>query len=121
MGLSEHLSFEDLRYVCVPLRGSAACQACPAIMSVYMKRKVIKCLLCVLFLCQSLYGSDPWLASPAQIWQVYVHYLQRMDLSCVCGTLSWHSLVLRGTQVIRRVKCYTSPPLELQVRIAGSK
>lgn len=72
-------------------------------------------------LCQSLYGSDPWLASPAQIWQVYVHYLQRMDLSCVCGTLSWHSLVLHGTQTIRRVKCYTSHPLELQVRIAGSK
>lgn len=47
MGLSEHLSFEDLRYVCVSPRGSAACQACPAIVSVYMKRKVIKCLLCV--------------------------------------------------------------------------
>uniref|UniRef100_A0A8C2JXE9 Nephrocystin 4 n=1 Tax=Cyprinus carpio TaxID=7962 RepID=A0A8C2JXE9_CYPCA len=59
--------------------------------------------------------TDPWLASPAQIWQVYVHYLQRMDLSCVCGTLSWHSLVLHGTQAIRRVKCYTSHPLELQV------
>ncbi|ROL46089.1 Nephrocystin-4 [Anabarilius grahami] len=60
-------------------------------------------------------AGDPWLASPAQIWQVYVHYLQRMDLSCVCGTLSWHSLVLHGTQAIRRVKCYTSHPLELQV------
>ncbi|KAI7797383.1 putative nephrocystin-4 [Triplophysa rosa] len=59
--------------------------------------------------------TDPWLASPAQIWQVYVHYLQRMDLSCVCGTLDWHSLVLHGTQAIRRVKCYTSHPLELQV------
>ncbi|XP_056319695.1 nephrocystin-4-like [Danio aesculapii] len=59
--------------------------------------------------------TDPWLASPAQIWQVYVHYLQRMDLSCVCGALSWHSLLLRGTQAIRRVKCYTSHPLELQV------
>ncbi|KAL1269994.1 hypothetical protein QQF64_032283, partial [Cirrhinus molitorella] len=59
--------------------------------------------------------TDPWLASPAQIWQVYVHYLQRTDLSCVCGTLSWHSLVLHGTRAIRRVKCYTSHPLELQV------
>ncbi len=39
----------------------------------------------------------------------------------MCGTLSWHSLVLHGTQAIRRVKCYTSHPLELQVRIAGSK
>uniref|UniRef100_A0A9J7YZZ8 Uncharacterized protein n=1 Tax=Cyprinus carpio carpio TaxID=630221 RepID=A0A9J7YZZ8_CYPCA len=37
-----------------------------------------------------------------------------MDLSCVCGTLSWHSLVLHGTQAICRVKCYTSHPLELQ-------
>ncbi|XP_051525966.1 nephrocystin-4-like [Myxocyprinus asiaticus] len=59
--------------------------------------------------------TDPWLTSPAQIWQVYVHYLQRMDLSCVCGTLSWQSLVLHGTQAIRRVKCYASHPLELQV------
>lgn len=72
-------------------------------------------------LCQSLCGSDPWLASPAQIWQVYVHYLQRMDLNCVCGTLDWHSLVLHGTQAIRRVKCYTSHPLELQVRMHGQK
>uniref|UniRef100_A0A4W4H255 Nephrocystin 4 n=1 Tax=Electrophorus electricus TaxID=8005 RepID=A0A4W4H255_ELEEL len=58
---------------------------------------------------------DPWLASPAQIWQVYVHYLQRLDVSCVCGTRSWHSLVLRGTQTIRKVQCYTSHPLDLQV------
>lgn len=59
--------------------------------------------------------NDPWLASPVQTWQVYMHYLQKMDISCVCGTLSWHSLVLRGTQSIRKVKCYTSHPLELQV------
>ncbi|XP_076860027.1 nephrocystin-4 [Brachyhypopomus gauderio] len=58
---------------------------------------------------------DPWLASPAQTWQVYVHYLQRLDVSCVCGTRSWHSLVLRGTQTIRKVQCFTSHPLELQV------
>ncbi|XP_053481395.1 nephrocystin-4 isoform X1 [Ictalurus furcatus] len=59
--------------------------------------------------------NDPWLASPTQTWQVYMHYLQKLDISCVCGTLSWHSLVLRGTQSIRKVKCYTSHPLELQV------
>ncbi|KAI5610314.1 nephrocystin-4 isoform X2, partial [Silurus asotus] len=59
--------------------------------------------------------NDPWLASPVQTWQVYMHYLQKMDISCVCGTLSWNSLVLRGTQSIRKVKCYTSHPLELQV------
>ncbi|XP_066499932.1 nephrocystin-4 isoform X2 [Hoplias malabaricus] len=59
--------------------------------------------------------TDPWLASPTQTWQVYVHYLQRLDIMCVCGALSWHSLLLRGTQVIRKVKCHTSHPLELQV------
>ncbi|GAA6079444.1 nephrocystin-4 isoform X1, partial [Tachysurus ichikawai] len=64
---------------------------------------------------------DPWLASPTQTWQVYMHYLQKMDVSCVCGSLSWHSLVLRGTQSIRKVKCYTSHPLELQVHTVGSK
>ncbi|KAG9270896.1 nephrocystin-4 [Astyanax mexicanus] len=63
--------------------------------------------------------TDPWLASPAQTWQVYVHYLQRMDVVCVCGTLSWHSLILRGTQTIRKVQCYTSHPLELQVDPGG--
>ncbi|XP_060788176.1 nephrocystin-4 [Neoarius graeffei] len=59
--------------------------------------------------------NDPWLASPTQTWQVYMHYLQKMDISCVCGSLSWHSMVLHGTQSIRKVKCYTSHPLELQV------
>ncbi|XP_062855133.1 nephrocystin-4 isoform X2 [Trichomycterus rosablanca] len=59
--------------------------------------------------------TDPWLVSPAQTWQVFVHYLQRIDISCACGTLSWHSLVLHGTQAIRKVKSYTSHPLELQV------
>ncbi|XP_047655868.1 nephrocystin-4 isoform X1 [Tachysurus fulvidraco] len=63
--------------------------------------------------------DDPWLASPTQTWQVYMHYLQKMDVSCVCGSLSWHSLVLRGTQSIRKVKCYTSHPLELQVDPEG--
>uniref|UniRef100_A0AAY4BCM5 Nephrocystin-4 n=1 Tax=Denticeps clupeoides TaxID=299321 RepID=A0AAY4BCM5_9TELE len=58
---------------------------------------------------------DHWMAAPAQIWQVYVHFLQRVDISCVAGQLTHQSLVLRGTQVVRKVKCHASHPLELQV------
>ncbi|KAL4646096.1 nephrocystin-4 isoform X2 [Arapaima gigas] len=59
--------------------------------------------------------TDEWLAVPAQIWQVYVHFLQRVDISCVTGQLTWQSLVLRGTQAHRKVKCHTSHPGEIQV------
>ncbi|XP_066546868.1 nephrocystin-4 [Amia ocellicauda] len=59
--------------------------------------------------------TDPWLAAPIQIWQFYVHSLQRVDVSCVTGQLNWLSLVLRGTQAVRKVKCYTSHPHELQI------
>ncbi|KAJ8264966.1 hypothetical protein COCON_G00140650 [Conger conger] len=37
--------------------------------------------------------TDEWLAEPAQVWQVYVHFLQRVDLSCVTGQLTWQSLI----------------------------
>lgn len=39
-----------------------------------------------------------------------------MDVSCVTGQLTRLSLVLRGTQAIRKVKAYTSHPQELKVR-----
>ncbi|KAL1021085.1 hypothetical protein UPYG_G00008570 [Umbra pygmaea] len=58
---------------------------------------------------------DKWLAVPAQIWQVYVHFLQRVDISCVTGQRTCQSLVLRGTQAIRKVRCYTSHTKELKV------
>uniref|UniRef100_A0A8C9WBA9 Nephrocystin 4 n=1 Tax=Scleropages formosus TaxID=113540 RepID=A0A8C9WBA9_SCLFO len=58
---------------------------------------------------------DERLAAPAQIWQVYVHFLQRVDISCVTGQLTWQSLVLRGTRALRKVKCHTSHPGEIQV------
>ncbi|XP_048873237.1 nephrocystin-4 isoform X2 [Brienomyrus brachyistius] len=58
---------------------------------------------------------DEWLAAPAQVWQVYVHFLQRVDISCVSGQLTWQSLVLRGTRALRKVRCYTSHPGEIQV------
>ncbi|KAJ8016670.1 hypothetical protein DPEC_G00009660 [Dallia pectoralis] len=59
--------------------------------------------------------TDKWLAVPVQIWQVYVHFLQRVDISCVTGQRTCQSLVLRGTQALRKVQCYTSHPEELTV------
>ncbi|XP_063001423.1 nephrocystin-4 [Elgaria multicarinata webbii] len=63
--------------------------------------------------------TDPWLATPTQIWQFYLHSLQRVDVSCVTGQLTRLSLVLRGTQTIRKVKAYTSHPQELKVEPEG--
>ncbi|XP_018432012.1 PREDICTED: nephrocystin-4 [Nanorana parkeri] len=59
--------------------------------------------------------TDRWLAAPIQIWQIYVHSLKRVDLGCVTGQLTQMSLVLRGTQVVRKVRAYTSHPHELKV------
>ncbi|MGH0136436.1 UNVERIFIED_CONTAM: hypothetical protein FKN15_066202 [Acipenser sinensis] len=58
---------------------------------------------------------DPWLAAPIQIWQFYIHCLQRVDVSCLTGQLTRLSLVLRGTQAVRKVKCYSSHPHLLQI------
>uniref|UniRef100_A0A670IMZ4 Nephrocystin 4 n=1 Tax=Podarcis muralis TaxID=64176 RepID=A0A670IMZ4_PODMU len=63
--------------------------------------------------------TDPWLAAPTQIWQFYLHSLQRVDVSCITGQLTRLSLVLRGTQAIRKVKAYTSHPHELTVDPEG--
>ncbi|KAG8434249.1 hypothetical protein GDO86_012573 [Hymenochirus boettgeri] len=58
---------------------------------------------------------DPWLAAPIQIWQMYVHSLKRVDVSCITGQLTQLSLVLRGTQVVRKVRVYSSHPNELKI------
>ncbi|XP_019367155.1 PREDICTED: nephrocystin-4 isoform X1 [Gavialis gangeticus] len=63
--------------------------------------------------------TDAWLATPLQIWQFYLHSLQRVDVSCVTGQLTRLSLVLRGTQAIRKVKAYTSHVQELKVDPEG--
>ncbi|XP_077167305.1 nephrocystin-4 isoform X1 [Paroedura picta] len=63
--------------------------------------------------------TDPWLAVPTQIWQFYLHSLQRVDVGCVTGQLTHLSLVLRGTQAIRKVKAYSSHPQELKVDPEG--
>ncbi|XP_053776238.1 nephrocystin-4 isoform X2 [Desmodus rotundus] len=56
---------------------------------------------------------DRWLATPVQIWQVYLHSLQRVDVSCIMGQRTRLSLVLRGTQTVRKVRAFTSHPQEL--------
>lgn len=61
--------------------------------------------------------SDKWMAAPSQIWQFYVHFLERVDVSCVTGQQSRHSLVLRGKQAVRKVGCYSSHPQEIKVNI----
>ncbi|KFV63535.1 Nephrocystin-4, partial [Dryobates pubescens] len=64
--------------------------------------------------------TDAWLAVPTQIWQFYLHSLQRLDLSGTAGQLARLSLLLRGTAAPRRVQAFTSHPHELQVDPAGA-
>ncbi|KAM6312701.1 LOW QUALITY PROTEIN: nephrocystin-4 [Podargus strigoides] len=64
--------------------------------------------------------TDTWLAAPIQIWQFYLHSLQRLDVSCTAGQLSRLSLLLRGTPAPRRVRAFTSHPQELQVDPHGA-
>ncbi|XP_071073907.1 nephrocystin-4 isoform X7 [Dasypus novemcinctus] len=64
--------------------------------------------------------TDRWLAAPVQTWQVYLHSLQRVDVSCVTGQLTRLSLVLRGTQTMRKVRAFTSHPHELQTDPKGA-
>ncbi|KAM9350369.1 nephrocystin-4 [Symphorus nematophorus] len=59
--------------------------------------------------------TDKWMAVPSQIWQIYVHFLERVDVSCVSGQRSCQSLVLRGKQAVRKVKCFSSHPQEIKV------
>uniref|UniRef100_A0A8C9X5S1 Nephrocystin 4 n=1 Tax=Sander lucioperca TaxID=283035 RepID=A0A8C9X5S1_SANLU len=59
--------------------------------------------------------TDKWMAAPSQIWQIYVHFLERVDVSCVTGQRSCQSLVLRGKQAVRKVKCFSSHPQEIEV------
>ncbi|KAM8864014.1 nephrocystin-4 isoform 2-T2 [Spinachia spinachia] len=63
--------------------------------------------------------TDRWMAAPSQIWQIYVHFLERVDVSCVTGQRSCQSLVLRGKQAVRKVKCFSSHPQEIEVDPEG--
>ncbi|XP_028265660.1 nephrocystin-4 [Parambassis ranga] len=63
--------------------------------------------------------TDKWMAAPSQIWQMYVHFLERVDVSCVSGQRTCQSVVLRGKQAVRKVKCFSSHPKEIEVDPAG--
>ncbi|KAM6216885.1 nephrocystin-4 [Rhynchocyon petersi] len=63
--------------------------------------------------------ADHWLTAPVQIWHIHLHSLQRVDVSCVTGQLTRLSLVLRGTQTVRKVRAFTSHPQELKTDPKG--
>lgn len=67
-------------------------------------------MFCFFFFCR-----DKWRAVPSQVWQIYVHFLERVDVSCVTGQRSCQSLVLRGKQAVRKIKCFSSHPKEIEV------
>ncbi|XP_039583757.1 nephrocystin-4 isoform X3 [Passer montanus] len=64
--------------------------------------------------------TDAWLAAPVQIWQFYLHSLQRLDVACTAGQLTRLSLLLRGTAAPRRVRAFPSHPQELEVDPNGA-
>ncbi|CAG2201703.1 NPHP4 [Mytilus edulis] len=59
--------------------------------------------------------TDAFMSKPIQVWQVYAHSLQRVDVSCVEGQTSRFSLLLRGTQSSRLVRCFSSNDQEMQL------
>lgn len=59
--------------------------------------------------------SDPFFSHPVQIWQLYIHALQKVDVSCVEGQTSRFNLLLRGTQAARLVRSFSSNPREMQL------
>ncbi|XP_072740116.1 nephrocystin-4 isoform X5 [Ciconia boyciana] len=64
--------------------------------------------------------TDAWLAAPVQIWQFYLHSLQRLDVGCTAGQLTRLSLLLRGTPAPRRVRAFSSHPQELEMDPDGA-
>ncbi|XP_071109623.1 nephrocystin-4-like isoform X1 [Haliotis cracherodii] len=58
---------------------------------------------------------DPYLSRPTQVWQFFVHALQRVDVSCIDGQTSRFALILRGTQSNRLARCFSSHPSEMQL------
>jgi nephrocystin-4 len=58
---------------------------------------------------------DPAMSRPLQIWQFYIHAMQRIDVGGIVGQTSRTTIVLRGTQSSRLIKCFSSHPSELQV------
>ncbi|XP_064610999.1 nephrocystin-4-like isoform X2 [Liolophura sinensis] len=57
--------------------------------------------------------TDHYFTRPSQLWQFYIHALQRVDVASVEGQTNQFSLILRGTQSSRLVRCYSSHPNEM--------
>lgn len=55
------------------------------------------------------------MAAPSQIWQIFVHFLERVDVSCVTGQQHCQAVILRGRKAVHTVRCFPSHPRELQV------
>lgn len=63
----------------------------------------------------SFFDSDSLVATPIQIWQFYVHSLQKVYINSTLGQTTRLALVLKGTQSTRKVKCYSSHPMQMEV------
>nr|XP_039250329.1 nephrocystin-4-like [Styela clava] len=59
--------------------------------------------------------NDAFISAPIQIWQFYIHALQRVDVNSVLGQTTRLALVLKGTQTARMVRCFSSHPLQMEV------
>uniref|UniRef100_A0A8C4Q1X0 Nephrocystin-4 n=1 Tax=Eptatretus burgeri TaxID=7764 RepID=A0A8C4Q1X0_EPTBU len=59
--------------------------------------------------------TDRWLSRPWMCWQLQVHAMQRIDISCVLGQASRVPQVLHGMRSTRQLHCYVSHPNILQV------
>ncbi len=59
--------------------------------------------------------ADQYLAVPLQIWQIFVHSLHRIDVSATMGQTSRFSLILKGTQSSRMVKCFANSSSEMSI------
>ncbi|RVE70116.1 hypothetical protein OJAV_G00061130, partial [Oryzias javanicus] len=62
---------------------------------------------------------DTWMAAPSQMWQIYVHYLEQVDVGCVTGQQRCQSVALRGGRAVHTVRCFPSHPREVQVDPSG--
>ena len=47
--------------------------------------------------------ADPYLAVPLQIWQVYLHAINRIDVTCTQGQTNRFSLILKYELIITYV------------------
>uniref|UniRef100_UPI00358F3FD4 nephrocystin-4 n=1 Tax=Myxine glutinosa TaxID=7769 RepID=UPI00358F3FD4 len=59
--------------------------------------------------------TDRWLSRPWMCWQLQVHAMQRIDISCVLGQASRAPQLLHGMRSTCQLRCYVSHPNILQV------